>query len=88
MGSRHGHQALDSGEGYSAALCGAHKAAADAILPIVLRRCGEDTVRTEALHGHGHTVCEVRKDRLHATTAMMMTIQHPGQESVLVLTCV
>lgn len=65
MGRRHGHQALDSGEGDGAALGGAHQAAADAILAVVLRRRGEDAVGTEALHGHGHTVCGVRTDRFN-----------------------
>lgn len=57
----HGHQALDSSERDGAALGGAHEAAADAVLAVVLCWCGEDAVRTEALHGHGHTVCEARK---------------------------
>lgn len=54
---RHGHQALDSGEGHSAALCWAHQAATDAILAVVLSRCGKHTVGAEALHGRGHAVC-------------------------------
>lgn len=58
VGRRHGHQALDSGEGHSAALCRAHQAAADAILPVVLGRCGKYAVGAEALHGRGHAVCE------------------------------
>lgn len=70
MGRRHGHQALDSSKGHGAALSGAHEAAANAILAVVLRWCGEDAVRAEALHRHGHTVCEVRKDRLHSGGAV------------------
>lgn len=61
MGRRHGNQALDSSEGYGAALGRPHEAAADAILAVVLRRRGEDAVRTEALRGHRHTVCGVRR---------------------------
>lgn len=64
MGRCHGHQALDSGEGYCAALGGAHQAAADAVLAVILCQRGEDTVGAEALRGHGHAVCEVRKDGL------------------------
>lgn len=82
MGRRHGHQALDSGEGYGAALGGANQAAADSILAVVLRRRGEDAVGAEALHGHGHTVCEVREDRFNsggATTELIT--QHPGWET-------
>lgn len=69
MWRRHGHQALHSGEGYSAALGGAHEAAADAILAVVFCGRGEDAVRTKAFHGHGHAVCEVRKEWLQSSDA-------------------
>lgn len=69
MGGCHRHQALDSGEGYGAALSGAHEAAADAILAIVLRRRGEDAVGAEALHGSGHAVCEIKKAWLESRRA-------------------
>lgn len=69
MGGCHRHQALDSGEGYGAALSGAHKAAADAILAIVLCRRGEDAVGAEALHGSGHAVCEIKKAWLESRDA-------------------
>lgn len=69
MGGCHRHQALDSGEGYGAALSGAHEAAADAILAIVLRRRGEDAVGAEALHGSGHAVCEIKKAWLESRHA-------------------
>lgn len=73
VGRCHGHQALHSGEGHRASFGRAHKAAADAILAVVLCWCCEDAVRTETLHGHGHTVCEDKKDRLRlgaATTVL------------------
>lgn len=75
MGRCHGHQALDSGEGYGAALGGAHQAAADAILAVVLRWCGEDAIGAEALHGHGHAVCEVRKDKFNSGGATTLLIR-------------
>lgn len=65
MGRRHGDQALDPGQRDRAALCGAHQAAADAVLTVVLRRRGEDAVRTEALGGHGHAVCGVGRGEDH-----------------------
>lgn len=69
MWRRHGHQALDSGEGYGAALGGAHEATADAILAVVFCGRGEDAVRPKALHGHGHTVCEVGRERSQSSDA-------------------
>lgn len=57
VGRGHGHQALDPGQGHGAVLSGAHQAAADAVLAVVLRRRGEDAVGSEALHGQGHAVC-------------------------------
>lgn len=64
MGRCHRHQALDSGEGHRAALGGAHQAAADAVLAVILCQCGKDAVGAKALRGHGHAVCEEREDRL------------------------
>lgn len=81
MGRCHGNQALDSGEGHGAALGRPHEAAADAILAVVLRRRGEDAVWAEALRGHGHTVCGVRKSRLHCEEAAAGTKQHKSYRS-------
>lgn len=84
MGRRHGHQALDSGEGHGAALGGPHQAAADAVLAVVLRRRGEDAVGAEAFRGHGHAVCGVEHRRelvkdgfCHLVVAVGITEQTP-----------
>lgn len=62
MGRRHGYQALDSSQWYSAAFRWAHETAANAILAIVLGWSGKDAVRTKALHGQGHAICKVRTE--------------------------
>lgn len=64
VGRRHGHQALDPGQGHGAVLGGAHQAAADAVLAVVLRRRGEDAVGSEALHGQGHAVCRRHTEQI------------------------
>lgn len=76
MRRRHGHQALDSSEGYGAALGRPHEAAADAILAVVLCRRGEDAVGAETLRGHRHAVCGVRMSRLQSEEPAAGTSQH------------
>lgn len=55
MGRRHGDQALDSGEGHSAALSRSHQTSADPVLAVVLVN-REHAIRPKTLHGQSHAV--------------------------------
>lgn len=55
MGRRHGDQALDSGEGHSAALSRSHQTSADPVLAVVLVN-REHAIWSKTLHGQSHAV--------------------------------
>ncbi len=65
MGRRHGDQALDSGEGHSAALSRSHQTPADPVLAVVLVN-REHAIRPKTLHGQSHAVWKWKRSNVQS----------------------